>query len=355
MKKIIFHIAILLFFMPLSLKAKENIMYEVFFNLRNDYINTLTNKEIAFKGLKSISKLNKNMDLKETSKKLVLYNKNRMIKQFEFPDETADITKWQAWCEQIMDTAANADPVIEKHRTTMEDQFAVAVFEGLDGYSHYFGTLTPDDDNKPLKIRRPFASRVIDNILLVKILRFKKGIAEQVRTAVEECSKCEALILDLRNNHGGFLDESLQIANLFLDEGIITYTLSYDNHTPKYYTADRGDILHGKPIVILTDGLTASASEILAACLSEQNRAILIGTKTYGKGTIQDVKKMDKDKAMTMTTAYFYTPSGLKIDKVGLTPFICVGKDNDCSKADRFNKDEDIELAVRFLKTGNVQ
>lgn len=346
--------ALMTFFNICPLKAETNVIKDVFYSLNRDYINDLTNKQIALKGLKALQKLSNNIDLKQTSKKIVLYQNGKMIKQFEVPNDTADAEVWSAWCKSILDEASSVNTDIKAHDFELEDRFASSVFEGLDGYSHYFGAFEDDQSNKPLKIRRPFASRVIDNILLLRILSFKKDMSENVRTAVEECSKCEGVILDLRGNHGGFLDEALKIADMFLDEGIITYTLSADKAEPAYYTALRGDIFQGKPMVILTDGYTASAAEVLAAALSEQNRAVLIGTKTYGKGTIQDVKKMDAERALAVTTAYFYTPSGIKIDKLGLTPFICTSDDHDCTPTDRFTKEEDIDMAVKYLKTGNV-
>ena len=166
--------------------------------------------------------------------------------------------------------------------------------------------------------------------------------------------------LDLRGNHGGILDEAIKITDMFLDEGIITYTLSKDGTEPKFYTSVAGDIFDNKPIVILIDGFSASASEVLASALSEQNRAILIGTKTYGKGTVQDVSKNKNGSAMALTTSYFYTPGGNIIDKKGLMPAICTGglklrqyiTDGVCDKEDRFTNEADVEIAVKYIKNG---
>ena len=110
--------------------------------------------------------------------------------------------------------------------------------------------------------------------------------------------------------------------------------------------------------MILVDGFSASASEILAAAMSEQNRATLIGTKTYGKGTIQEVSKNKDGGAMALTTTYFYTPGGNIIDKKGLMPAICTGGlqlghkivDGVCDREDRFTKDADVEIAVQYIK-----
>jgi len=354
MKKIALLLIFSLLMFAFRANAESDVIKEVFLNLNRDYINELSNKEIAIKGLHSLAKTSPHISVAEEGQSLVLYQNQKPVEQFDFPSDIDDIDVWTAWCQNIIEEASKIDKNLETHDFELPDKFAVAVFEGLDGYSHYFSVFNDTVSDEPLKIRRPFASRIIDKILLIKILSFKKDISSNVRSAVEECSKCEALILDLRNNHGGFLDEALKIADMFLDEGIITYTLSPQNNLPNYYTAGRGDILEGKPIVILTDGLTASAAEVLAAALSEQDRAVIIGTKTYGKGSIQDVTKMDADRAMAVTTAYFYTPSGIKIDKTGLTPFICVMEDENCAPMDRFNKEEDIDLAVQYLQNGNA-
>lgn len=350
MKKIIF--LLLLFLTSTPALAQTDVIKEVFFNLNKDYINETNNKDMTVKGLQSLTKIDPNIRVYERANKLFLYQGDKAVKYFEFPSNNEDIDAWADLSKNVISEATKVSEKLDVLDFELPDRFAADVFEGLDGYSHYFGAFEDVDESKPLKFKRPFATRVVDNVLLIRVLSFQKDISERVRTAVEECSKCEGLILDLRGNHGGLLDEAVKIANLFLDEGIIAYTLSAENDPPEYYTAESGDILGGRPMVILTDGYTASAAEVLAAGLSEQNRAVLIGTKTYGKGTVQDVQKMGGERAISMTTSFFYTPSGVKIDKVGLTPFICTSLDEACEKEDRMSKEEDIDRAVKYLKTG---
>ena len=350
MRKIVFLLLLLLISRPVL--AQTDVIKEVFLNLNKDYINQISNKDMTVKGLQSLTKIDPNIRVYERANKLFLYQGDKTVKYFEFPTNNADIEAWTDLSKNVISQATKVSEKLDVLDFELPDRFAASVFEGLDGYSHYFGAFEDVDESKPLKFKRPFASRVIDNVLLIRVLSFQKDVSQRVQTAVEECSKCEGLILDLRGNHGGLLDEALKIANLFLDEGIIAYTLSAENNSPEYYTAEPGDILGGRPMVILTDGYTASAAEVLAGGLSEQNRAVLIGTKTYGKGSVQDVQKMGSDRAISMTTSFFYTPSGVKIDKVGLSPFICTSTNESCEKEDRLHQEEDIDRAVKYLKTG---
>ncbi|HCU59275.1 MAG TPA: hypothetical protein DIC64_04770 [Alphaproteobacteria bacterium] len=338
-------------FLSFPLKAQTDVIKQVFENLKQDYIVQTNNKEIALKGLRVLKEVDKNIDLKASSDKIFLYQNGKVVDKFEMPSDAEDVNAWVDFCKKIISAGVQVSEKLDVLDFELPDRFARNVFEGLDGYSHYFATFAGSEET-PFKAKRQFASRIEDEVLLIRILSFQKDVSERVKTAIEECSVCKGLILDLRGNHGGFFDEAIKLANLFLDEGIVAYTLSAEDASPQYYTAEAGDILQGKPMVVLVDGLTASAAEVLAASLSEQNRATLIGTKTYGKGTVQEVKKMEGERAMAVTTSFFYTPSGIKIDRIGVAPSICTGSTEACEKEDRLNKEEDIERAVRFIKTG---
>jgi len=339
-------------FFSFSLRAETDVVYQVFDVLEQDYIIQTNPKEIALNGLQALHDVDKNVFIKQIENNQIgLYQKDTLIKAFDLPNENASKEVWSDFCKEILKESSKISEKLDVLDFELPDRFAFHVFKKLDGYSNYFSTFG-ESEEKPFKIKRQFASRVVDNILLIRALSFQKNISERIKNVVEECSKCEGIILDLRGNHGGFFDESIKVADLFLDEGIIGYTLSLENNIPEYYSASNSDIAEGKPMVVLTDGLTASAAEVLAAALSEQNRAVLIGTKTYGKGTLQDVKKMSADRTMTVTTSFLYTPSGLKIDKEGLSPFICTGSSETCEKEDRVNQESDIARAVQFIKTG---
>jgi len=357
LKKHILAFLLVIFFIS-PVYSQSNIITDVFTTISADYINQNTNKDIMLKGLKCLNKIDSLIKLKPTDNKLYFYYGNKMIKSFNVPAESDNIQIWIDFTQNIIQKAIKISPKIEIIDFEIPDRFAQEVFDGLDGYSHYYSSYS-DDADTPRIIRRNFASRILDNnILFIKILAFRKDVSQKVQKTIEECSQCKALILDLRGNHGGLFDEAIKITDMLLDEGIITYTMSKDGINPKYYTSTAGDIFNNNPVVVLVDGFSASASEILSAALSEQNRAVLIGTNTYGKGTVQDVFKSSSGSAMTLTTSYFYTPGGNIIDKKGLTPSLCTGglksghiiTDGKCDKEDRFTNEADIEIAIKFIK-----
>lgn len=354
MKRFAFILLIALFF---PLLAQADTFEQVYVTLGEDYINALSNRDISLKGLKALEETDSDIKVSATDNKLYLYYKRRLAKVLSLPEATDDISAWIALSRQAIDAAVKISSKVELYDFEMPDRFARAVFRELDGYSHYYGGF---DDNAPSQknVRRNFATRMVDNMLLLKILSFRQGVNDEVLKALQQYPDAEGIILDLRGNHGGILGEAVKITDMFLDEGIVTYTDGKAGQAPEFYTATAGDVTNNKPLVVLVDGYTASAAEILAAALSEQNRAVLIGTETYGKGTVQNVVRMDEKRAMALTTAYFHTPSGTGIDQIGLKPAICTGgirspdklADADCHKSSRLNEEADVIIAIKYIK-----
>lgn len=338
-------------------EADTDVIHNVYTSLSKDYINNISPREITKKGLGVLMGLDSQIKIKISKQKLYLYYHEDPIATYDLPKDQENISSWVKLNQEVIAKAIEVSPKVELLDFEIPDRFAAAVFKGLDGYSHYYGEFSEQKKQKKI-VRRNYAERKIEDVLLIKILNFHKGVHQKVLNAVNNCPDCKGLILDLRGNHGGVLDEGLKITDLFLDEGIITYTEGKDRTPPQYYTAAAGDVFKHKPIVILIDGFSASASEVLSAALSEQNRAVLIGTQTFGKGSIQDVVKMGGQSAAAITTSYFYTPSGNPINKKGLKPHICTGglKNADnltsgvCDPSDRFNEETDVEIAVKYIK-----
>ena len=131
-------------------------------------------------------------------------------------------------------------------------------------------------------------------------------------------------ILDLRNNPGGLLNQAIYVSDAFLDAGEIVSTRGREPNDSDRFNAELGDLAMGKPIVVLINGGSASASEIVAGALQDQRRAIVVGTKSFGKGSVQTVVPLQGDGAMRLTTARYYTPSGRSIQALGISPDIIV-------------------------------
>ncbi|NDV02087.1 S41 family peptidase [Pseudoroseicyclus tamaricis] len=148
------------------------------------------------------------------------------------------------------------------------------------------------------------------------------GLEEQIEAA-GGISNINGVVLDLRNNPGGLLNQAIYISDAFLESGEIVSTrgrVSSDEH----YSATPGDLIDGKPIVVLVNNGTASASEIVAGALQDHHRAIVVGTQSFGKGSVQTVMPLRGDGAMRLTTARYYTPSGRSIQALGISPDIIV-------------------------------
>ena len=149
------------------------------------------------------------------------------------------------------------------------------------------------------------------------------GLKEQIEAA-GGMDNVEGIVLDLRNNPGGLLTQAIKVSDAFLEEGEIVSTRGRAPEDGERFNATAGDLAQGKPIVVLINGGSASASEIVAGALQDHRRAIVVGEKSFGKGSVQTVMPLRSDGAMRLTTARYYTPSGRSIQALGVSPDIIV-------------------------------
>ena len=175
--------------------------------------------------------------------------------------------------------------------------------------------------------------RVVGNAVVVRLTTFNDqtftGLETELKKAVEQAGgmdKVSGLVLDLRNNPGGLLNQAISVSDAFLDKGEIVSTRGRNPQDGERFNAEPGDLMAGKPIVVLTNGGTASASEIVAGALQDHRRAVVVGTKSFGKGSVQSVVPLRGDGAMRLTTARYYTPSGRSIQALGISPDIVVNQ-----------------------------
>ncbi|NKC00677.1 MAG: PDZ domain-containing protein [Pseudomonadales bacterium] len=168
----------------------------------------------------------------------------------------------------------------------------------------------------------------------LRISQFQTHTSRDVVAAIEalveeDGDQLKGLVLDLRNNPGGTLQSSVEVADHFLDDGLIVYTEGRLQSSYAKYRATKGDVLQGVPMVVLINGGSASASEIVAAALRDHERATLIGSKSYGKGSVQSVLPLDDEQALKLTTAYYFTPAGTSIHKKGIEPDMPLSLDDE--------------------------
>jgi len=170
-------------------------------------------------------------------------------------------------------------------------------------------------------------SKIVDGRFgYVKINIFQKDTGLELYDSINNLNKqkaLEGLILDLRGNPGGLLDEAVNVSDLFLDEAVVTYTKDRNNDK-KYYKARDGQIIRNLPLVVLIDGGSASASEIVAGALQDHKRAIVIGSRSFGKGSVQNIIEFSNGNALKLTTARYYTPKGRSIQATGIEPDVTI-------------------------------
>ncbi len=164
----------------------------------------------------------------------------------------------------------------------------------------------------------------------VRIAQFQANTQGSLMKALnklkhENKGNLKGLVLDLRNNPGGVLNAAVSVSNTFLNKGLIVYTKGrVPDSNMKFAATPGGDVLHGAPLVVLVNGGSASASEIVAGALQDNKRAIVMGTKTFGKGSVQTIIPLSDGSALRLTTARYYTPSGRSIQDRGITPDVVV-------------------------------
>ena len=171
--------------------------------------------------------------------------------------------------------------------------------------------------------------RLEDNIGYIRVSSFNQKVDEEIKKAIKQMkgnnkNEIVGYVLDLRNNPGGLLDQAVNVTDIFLAKGEIVSTRGRKKSDGSRYNAVKNDLIDGLPLVVLINQGSASASEIVAGALQDHKRAIIMGTKSFGKGSVQTILPSGENVAIKLTTARYYTPSGKSIQKTGIDPDILV-------------------------------
>ncbi len=190
----------------------------------------------------------------------------------------------------------------------------------------------------------PVTSKLMDNVGIIAVNQFSADVGNYVNQSMltlkrQSGGKLSGIVLDLRQNPGGSLDEAVLLSDLFLTSGDIVSQRGRITSENEYYRAEqtpfKGDAAKGLPIIVLIDSGSASASEIVAGALQDQHRALVMGERSFGKGSVQSLIRLDKTHAVKLTTARYYTPSGRSVQEGGIEPDIRVPQISDPDAAKR--------------------
>ena len=183
-----------------------------------------------------------------------------------------------------------------------------------------------------IEVKSVTAESINDTIGYLRLRAFNENSSKQLKKEIlklEKNNKLVGYILDLRNNPGGLLSQAVKISDYFLDDGEIVSTRGRKSRENRRFFAKKGDKIEGKPLIVLINNGSASASEIVAGALQNQKRAILLGETTYGKGSVQSIIPLKNKGAIRLTISKYYLPSGQSISEVGVSPDIRIEEQGD--------------------------
>jgi carboxyl-terminal processing protease len=166
-----------------------------------------------------------------------------------------------------------------------------------------------------------------DGYWVIRVSRFQRDSGAEVTASLESAlseGEVRGIVLDVRNNPGGVMNASVEMAGNFLDGGLVVYTQGRHPDSVNTFNAEAGEVIPGVPLVVLVNGGSASASEIVAGALQDRGRGVIMGTQSFGKGSVQTVLPVSESKALKLTTSLYYTPSGRSIQQDGIVPDVVV-------------------------------
>ncbi len=219
------------------------------------------------------------------------------------------------------------DDAVDKMRGPVGSEIIITVVR--EGVDEPFDVSIIRDRIKMVAVK----PRLVGNTAVLRISTFNDqtypGVEEGIKKMVSEAGgmdKINGFVIDLRNNPGGLLTQAIKVSDAFLEKGEIVSTRGRAAEDGERFNAEPGDLAEGKPVVVLINGGSASASEIVTGALQDHRRAIVVGTKSFGKGSVQTLIPLKGDGAMRLTTARYYTPSGRSIQSLGVMPDIVVNQ-----------------------------
>lgn len=206
-----------------------------------------------------------------------------------------------------------------------------------------------------IPVRSVYSLYLDEGIAYTKITNFQSRTTKDYLKAIkklEKSGKMDAIILDLRNNPGGLLNEAVSIADIFIDSGLLVYTKGRNEEQNMVFTAKESGTHNTKPLIVLVNEGSASASEIVAGAIQDHARGLILGTKTFGKGSVQTIVPLQNGAGLRMTTARYYTPSGRSIQVKGINPDITVDyvpfTESDENSGEEYNSTREVDLKNHF-------
>jgi carboxyl-terminal processing protease len=352
-----------------NLYKKLDTFGDVFQTIRSNYVTTINEEEVIEA---AINGMLQSLDPHSSYMNLDNYKDMQEETNGKFGGLGIEVTMENGFVKIIspIDGTPGAKAGIQPgdYITHIDDEsiFGLSLTEAVDQLRGLVGTtvklkIARENEEEPLDISITRAIITVEavkyrkegNVGYIKLISFSeqadRGIKKAIKALTTEIGKDKIIgfVLDLRNNPGGLLGQSIEVTDNFLTSGEIVSTKGKDKSNIGSFKASRGDMTNGKPIIVLINRGSASASEIVAGALQDHKRAIIVGEQSYGKGSVQTIFPLNDRSAIRLTTALYYTPSGDSIHKIGITPDIEVTRSKKSDPAD--NTDNQLDYALDLL------
>ena len=300
--------------------------------------------------VQGLNQYDKNLQIVDDESRITLYYNSQVFRSYLKPQgkKSENPKAWARFMLKVLDAAKEISPAVKQKDFEAPDKMLQFATQNLDPYSKYISVLAPEKKQDLRPVSDFGVNLTTDDILYIKLTDITKFTPHNFEAAFAQyANQAKALIIDLRGCHGGALQGAIDVADLFLPNGIITSTQSRKDDSVVFYEAQPDVLFAGKPIVVLVDGETASSAEILAAALQEQGAALIMGTGTLGKGSVQNVVNLSDDNKMILTNAYAFTPAGNPIHQNGVKPDVCLYRVKDNAKLDDvLNQNTNVEKCL---------
>ena len=322
-----------------ALADNQALLEAVYQTVNDEFLGKVPMSEFAVWTMQGLQTMDKNLRIADDSSRVTIYYKSKIYKSLMKPGYFDD--NKQAWAKmtlKVVKAAAKVSPAIKQKDFEAVDRMLAYAVAKLDKSSKYYSDLL-QDEGKLTKFSREYAARMLDGrVLYIKLAALTKFSAANITQSV------------------------IQYRDMV--EGIIVSTKGRKPDSAVYYKAHEDLLVKNVPMVLLVDGKTASAAEALAAALQEQGVAAVLGSGTFGKGTVQNVIELPDNNKMLLTNAYYFTPAGNPLDKTGLKPDVCLfrAKDTDdlmtvltrkdpevCLQEERAERKVDLDIAKDLL------
>ncbi|MBQ8465893.1 MAG: hypothetical protein IJ545_07790 [Alphaproteobacteria bacterium] len=365
MKKIV--LIIICCFLSWDVAAGDKELFrQVYDLLLNEYIEDVEFPTFFDPLFSSIEREDKDIDIVAGASTVTIYYKGKIHKVYAYPTEPKNAKKWAEFTDFLLTEVKKISPVLAHKDFELAE---VMLYDGtrrFDKNMKYFPIL--DVGQKQEKIQAYNAGLQENGILYIRLGTINDYTTGEIIKTFKQFPSPKGIILDLRENKGGYLKQALDIADVFLSKGLMIYTIGKNQGKRKNYVAEDGELYKGIPMVVLVDGQTASAAEVIALSLQKNKRATIVGAQTYGKGTVQNIYKLENEAHLALTTEKFFGFGEFSVENIGMRPDVCSvvfnqedddmdkivasGTEFECPQISR-HSDFDLDVAEYILKKTN--